>query len=175
MSSPLELSSGGFGAAHQPWLGGGALGFEAADRFAARHGQPDFVETAEQAIPPERINREGEAVLKRCGDSLVFEIDRNRLARPRHLKQAVDRQLTYFEDELQRDLIRLAQANGTGLHEPALTAKAITRLVFTMGATAMELPAQRHAEFTEQVVAMVRMIVVGTQAMAAMPSGAVVR
>ena len=33
----------------------------------------------------------------------------------------------------------------------ALTAKAITRLVFTMGATAMELPAQRHAEFTEQV------------------------
>ena len=30
----------------------------------------------------------------------------------------------------------------------------------------MELPAQRHAEFTEQVVAMVRMIVVGTQTMA---------
>ena len=43
-------------------------------------------------------------------------------------KQAVDRQLTYFEDELQRDLIRLAQANGTGLHEPALTAKANSAL-----------------------------------------------
>ena len=83
-------------------------------------------------------------------------------------KQAVDRQLSYFEDELRRDLIRLAQANGTGLYEPALTAKAITRLVFTMGATAMDLPAEQHASFTEQVVLMVRMIVAGTQTMAAM-------
>jgi len=83
-------------------------------------------------------------------------------------KQAVDRQLSYFEDELRRDLIRLAQANGTGLYEPALTAKAITRLVFTMGATAMDLPAEQHTHFTEQVVLMVRMIVAGTQTMAAM-------
>lgn len=83
-------------------------------------------------------------------------------------KQAVDRQLSYFEDELRRDLIRLAQANGTGLYEPALTAKAITRLVFTMGATAMDLPAEQHSSFTEQVVLMVRMIVAGTQTMAAM-------
>ena len=111
----------------------------------------------------------------RSDDKLLQILLREGMVGSDAFKQAVDRQLTYFEDELQRDLIRLAQANGTGLHEPALTAKAITRLVFTMGATAMELPAQRHAEFTEQVVAMVRMIVVGTQAMAAMPSGAVVR
>jgi AcrR family transcriptional regulator len=81
-------------------------------------------------------------------------------------KQAVDRQLNFFEEELRLDLIRLAEANKTGLFEPALTAKAITRLVFTMGATAMDLPAEKYAELTEQVVLMVRMIVTGTQSLA---------
>lgn len=83
-------------------------------------------------------------------------------------KQAVDRQLNYFEEELRQDLIRLAKANGTPLFEPGLTAKAITRLVFTMGATAMDLTPERHTAFTEQVILMVRMIVAGTQTMAAM-------
>ncbi len=82
-------------------------------------------------------------------------------------KQAVDRQLNFFEEELQHDLARLAQANGTGLFEPAVTAKAITRLVFAMGATAMDLPHEQLPAFTEQLVLMVRMIVTGTQALAA--------
>lgn len=82
-------------------------------------------------------------------------------------KQAVDRQLNFFEEELRLDLIRLARAGRTGLHEPALTAKAITRLVFAMGATAMDLSPARQREVTEQMVIMVRMIVEGTQAMAA--------
>ncbi len=81
-------------------------------------------------------------------------------------KQAVDRQLNFFEEELKLDLIRLAEANKTGLFEPALTAKAITRLVFTMGATAMDLPQDKYTELTEQVVLMVRMIVTGTQTLA---------
>lgn len=81
-------------------------------------------------------------------------------------KQAVDRQLNFFEEELKLDLIRLAAANKTGLFEPALTAKAITRLVFTMGATAMDLPQDKYTELTEQVVLMVRMIVTGTQTLA---------
>ncbi|MEQ1439156.1 HTH-type transcriptional repressor FabR [Fontimonas sp. SYSU GA230001] len=81
-------------------------------------------------------------------------------------KQAVERELQFFENELCADLIRLAEANGTGLYEPALTAKAITRLVFAIGATAMDLPRERHAEITEQLAVMVRMIVVGTQTMA---------
>jgi len=81
-------------------------------------------------------------------------------------KQAVERELQFFEDELRVDLIRLAQANNTGLYEPALTAKAITRLVFAIGATAMDLPREKHAALTEQLAMMVRMIVVGTQTMA---------
>jgi hypothetical protein len=84
-------------------------------------------------------------------------------------KQAVDRQLNFFEEELQRDLIRLAAANRTGLYEPALTAKAITRLVFAMGATAMDLPDDKLPELSEQLVVMVRMILTGTRALAANP------
>jgi len=84
-------------------------------------------------------------------------------------KQAVDRQLQFFEEELQQDLARLAEANGTGLFQPALTAKAITRLVFAMGASAMDLPDDRFAAFTEELSLMVRMIITGTQTLAALP------
>jgi AcrR family transcriptional regulator len=86
-------------------------------------------------------------------------------------KQAVDRQLNFFEEELQRDLTRLAAVNHTGLYEPALTAKAITRLVFAMGATAMDLPPERLPELSEQLIVMVRIILTGTRALAANPKG----
>lgn len=81
-------------------------------------------------------------------------------------KRAVDQQLGFFEEELRQDLIRIAQINGTGLYEPALTAKAITRLVFAIGSTAMDMPHDKLPELTEQLVVMVRMIVTGTQTMA---------
>jgi len=81
-------------------------------------------------------------------------------------KQAVERELQFFEDELRIDLIRLAKANDAALSDPALTAKAITRLVFAVGATAMDLPRDKHPEITEQLAVMVRMIVVGAQTMA---------
>ncbi len=80
-------------------------------------------------------------------------------------KAAVDRQLTFFEDELRQDLVRVAEASRRGLHDPATTAKAITRLVFAMGSTAMDLPTERQTEVTEQVITMVRMILLGAQAM----------
>jgi TetR/AcrR family transcriptional regulator, fatty acid biosynthesis regulator len=87
-------------------------------------------------------------------------------------KQAVDRQLNFFEEELCRDLVRFASVNGQGLHEPGLTAKAITRLVFAMGATAMDLPGPQLAGLTEQTIVMVRMILVGSQQLRARPDRA---
>ena len=84
-------------------------------------------------------------------------------------KQAVVRQLNFFEEELQGDLMRLAAANQTRLFEPALTAKAITRLVFAMGATAMDLPPERLPELAEQLIVMVRIILTGTRALASNP------
>jgi len=102
----------------------------------------------------------------RADDRLLHILLREGSVGSTAFKQAVDRQLNFFEEELRLDLIRLAQAKQTGLYEPALTAKAITRLVFTMGATAVDLPPDKYAELTEQVVLMVRMIITGTQTLA---------
>lgn len=102
----------------------------------------------------------------RADDRLLHILLREGAVGSDAFKQAVDRQLGFFEEELRTDLIRLAHANKTGLFEPLLTARAITRLVFTMGASAMEMPEEAYAKLTEEVVLMVRMIVVGTQTLA---------
>lgn len=81
-------------------------------------------------------------------------------------KQAVDRELRHFEDELRDDLIRLSQLEWPMAYQPALVAKAITRLVFAMGASAMDQPPEKRREITGQIVEMVRMIVVGAQTLA---------
>lgn len=78
-------------------------------------------------------------------------------------KQAVENQLRYFEEELHEDLVRLAALHRSPLYEPALVSKAITRLVFAMGATAMDLPRDRHPAIIEQTTIMLRMIIVGAQ------------
>ncbi|TDU32314.1 TetR family transcriptional regulator [Panacagrimonas perspica] len=82
-------------------------------------------------------------------------------------KRAVERELRFFEDELCVDLIRLAKVNNAPIAEPALAAKAITRLVFAMGAAAIDLPREHHAAILEQTVVMLRMIVAGAQRMVA--------
>jgi AcrR family transcriptional regulator len=99
-------------------------------------------------------------------DKLLHMLLREGTAGSDAFKQAVEKQLSDFEDELQVDLARLAAHNKTGMYDPALTAKAITRLVFAIGATAMDLPKAQRASVTEQLTIMVRMIVVGTQTMA---------
>ena len=56
------------------------------------------------------------------------------------------------------------------LYQPALVAKGMTRLVFAMGATALDLPHERHAEIIEPTVIMLRMILTGAEKMAIDPS-----
>ena len=74
------------------------------------------------------------------------------------------------------DIVRLAALDGKVLYEPALVSKAITRLVFAMGATAMDLPPERDPELVDQISTMVRMIISGSGAIsegrqAAKPKG----
>ena len=102
----------------------------------------------------------------RSDDKLLHILLREGTVGSDAFKRAVDRQLNFFEEELRLDLIRLGEANKTGLCEPGLTAKAITCLVFAMGSTAMDLPEEQLPEFTEQLAFMVRMIVTGTQTLA---------
>ncbi|WP_369942869.1 HTH-type transcriptional repressor FabR [Xanthomonas medicagonis] len=103
----------------------------------------------------------------RADDKLLHVLLREGTVGSDAFKQAVDRELNYFEEELRVDLIRLAALDGTPLHEPALVSKAITRLVFAMGATAMDLPPEKDPELVRQISAMLRMIILGSRTIAA--------
>jgi TetR/AcrR family transcriptional regulator, fatty acid biosynthesis regulator len=100
----------------------------------------------------------------RADDKLLHVLLREGMVGSDAFKQAVDRELTFFEEELRHDLVRLAAADGKALYAPALVSKAITRLVFAMGATAMDLPPERDPELVDQISTMVRMIISGSRA-----------
>ncbi len=102
----------------------------------------------------------------RADDKLLHVLLREGTVGSDAFKQAVDRELTFFEDELRTDLVRLAAAEGAVVHEPALVSKAITRLVFAMGAMAMDLPPERDRELIDQLSTMVTMIISGSRAIA---------
>jgi AcrR family transcriptional regulator len=81
-------------------------------------------------------------------------------------KQAVERQLCFFEDELQQDLVRLGLANDQILYQPALAARAITRLVFAMASVAIDLPTAEQQQMMAETITMIRMILEGARVMA---------
>lgn len=81
-------------------------------------------------------------------------------------RHAVDRELNYFEEELNDELLRIVEASGHKIHQPRLAAKAITRLVFTLGASAANMTLEERKDLTEETVTMVRMIMMGAYAMA---------
>lgn len=103
----------------------------------------------------------------RADDKLLHVLLREGTVGSDAFKQAVDRELMFFEEELRTDLVRLAAAEGTVMHEPALVSKAITRLVFAMGAMAMDLPPERDRELVDQICTMVTMIITGARTIAA--------
>lgn len=81
-------------------------------------------------------------------------------------KAAVERQLQYFEDELQRDLERLSAQKKSPLISASAVARAITRLVFDMGKRALDLPRDQHPALIEDMVLIIRMLLVGAEVMA---------
>lgn len=101
----------------------------------------------------------------RADDKLLHVLLREGTVGSDAFKRAVDRELGFFEDELHHDLVRFAKLRNRPIAEPALAAKAITRLAFAMGATALDLPPERDAELVDQLTTMVRMILVGAHAM----------
>jgi len=64
---------------------------------------------------------------------------------------------------LQEDLIRLERLNRSKLFHPDLVAKAITQLVFNMGAKVIDLPHEQREEVAEQTMVMIRMILEGAR------------
>jgi AcrR family transcriptional regulator len=102
----------------------------------------------------------------RADDKLLHVLLREGTVGSDAFKQAVDRELTFFEEELRADLVRNAAADNVVLRQPALVAKAITRLVFAMGATAMDSPPERDEELIDELTQMVRMIIAGARMVA---------
>lgn len=78
-------------------------------------------------------------------------------------KEAVERQLSFFQQELQEDLIRLERLNRSKLVRPDLVAKAITQLVFSMGAKVIDIPLEEREQVAEQTMLMIRMILEGAR------------
>ena len=78
-------------------------------------------------------------------------------------KQAVDHQLAYFQQELQEDLIRLERINRSKLAHADLVAKAITQLVFNMGAKVLDLKIEERKKVAEQTMIMIRMLLEGSR------------
>ena len=107
----------------------------------------------------------------RADDRLLHVLLREGTVGSDAFKHAVDRELTVFEEELRHDLVRFAAKEGLPLHEPALVARAITRLVFAMGATAVDSPPERDRELIDQLSTMVTMILAGARAMEARKGG----
>ena len=84
-------------------------------------------------------------------------------------KQAVEKQLVFFEAELMTDLLRLEALNGHKLYRADLVAQAITRLVFVMGASAASQSPAAQNETLEQTALMLKMILTGSRSLAMTP------
>ncbi|MCL6240196.1 HTH-type transcriptional repressor FabR [Acinetobacter sp. ANC 7086] len=78
-------------------------------------------------------------------------------------KNAVERQLNYFQQELREDLIILERLNQSKLAHPDIVARGITQLVFNMGAKVIDLPTEQRKEVAEQTMIMIRMILEGAR------------
>jgi TetR/AcrR family transcriptional regulator, fatty acid biosynthesis regulator len=86
-------------------------------------------------------------------------------------KDKVREQLVFFEQELTEDLIEFAARSGMRPLEPNLIARAITRLVFTVGADALDLPKEEHARLIDEMVIMIKMLITGAHTLARQPEG----
>lgn len=78
-------------------------------------------------------------------------------------KQAVEQQLSFFQQELHDDLVRIDTATKQKHSHPDVLAKAITQLVFNMGAKVIDLSELERQQIAEQTIIMIRMLLVGSQ------------
>ncbi len=82
------------------------------------------------------------------------------------VRSGVESELNYGEEEINDEMWRIAKTTSKKIHEPRLVAKAITRLVFTLGASAANMNIQQRNVLTQETVTMVRMIIIGANGMA---------
>ncbi|MFQ3231820.1 TetR family transcriptional regulator [Reinekea sp.] len=76
-------------------------------------------------------------------------------------KEAVREQLAYFEQELADDLEAIAKKTNKAPYRPDIVATSITRLVFSMGSDALDMPAEKHQELIDSMVIAIKMLITG--------------
>ena len=117
--------------------------------------------------------QKGKSVVQSSVDIFVHELDTDEgnlrlLLREGYTgsvsyRQAVEQQLRDFEQELQEDIVRLEKHHDNTLKYPDLVAKAITQLVFNMGAKVVELPPEERQAIADQTVIMIRILLIGAR------------
>lgn len=78
-------------------------------------------------------------------------------------KQAVEKQLQFFIQELAEDLVKLEALRQFELKYPEILAKAITQLVFNMGASVVDLPKAQRNQIADETLIMIRMLIIGAR------------
>lgn len=78
-------------------------------------------------------------------------------------KNAVERQLNFFQQELLEDLILLEKRNQTKMRYPEVVASAITQIVFNMGAKVIDMPTEERKTIAEQTMIMIRIMLEGSR------------
>ncbi len=117
--------------------------------------------------------QKGKSVVQSSVDIFVHELDTDEgnlrlLLREGYTgsvsyRQTVEQQLRDFEQELQEDIVRLEKHHDNTLNYPDLVAKAITQLVFNMGAKVVELPPEERQAIADQTVIMIRILLIGAR------------
>jgi AcrR family transcriptional regulator len=77
---------------------------------------------------------------------------------------SVERQLVFFEDELESDLRRFAELRNHRLEEPHLAARAATRIVFAMATRSLDFAPSERAKLVDETIVMLRMVLLGARA-----------
>ncbi len=82
-------------------------------------------------------------------------------------RKAIHLEVRRFTSDLEEDLIREAELSGRPIAHPELAAEAMVTVAFNLGADALDLPPEQRLAVLERIVAEVRIIMRGAEAMAA--------
>lgn len=82
-------------------------------------------------------------------------------------RRAIQLEVKRFTSDLVEDLIREAEASRRPIAHPELAAEAMVTIAFNLGANALDLPSDQRLAVLERIVAEVRIIMRGAEAMAA--------
>jgi AcrR family transcriptional regulator len=83
------------------------------------------------------------------------------------MRRAINKEIERFISDLTEDLTQASKLKGRPVTNIPVIAEAMTRLVFSLGAQALDTDAEGHRRLTERIIFQVRIIMKGAEAEAA--------